>query len=127
MRRRGHVGIEERLITIITNLLTNAVKFTECGSIDVLVCCRASGAEIVVADPGVGIDEAELPTVFDEFVQLGQPRKHKPAGFGIGLAIVAAMVEAMGASLTVSSEKGFGTAFTLHAPVLETVSPTQTA
>lgn len=117
---------EERLITVITNLLTNAVKFTESGSIDVLVNCSCSGAEIIVADTGVGIDGAEVQTIFDEFVQLDHHRKHKPAGFGIGLAIVAAMVDAMGTGLIVSSAKGVGTAFTLHAPVLETVSPTQT-
>ncbi len=119
--RCGGMGVydEERLITIVTNLLTNAVKFTESGPIEVFVTCRASAAEIIIADPGIGIDQAELPAIFDEFVQLGQPRRHKPAGFGIGLAIVAAMVESVGASLAVSSARNVGTAFTLYVPVLE--------
>lgn len=117
---------EERLVTVVTNLLTNAVKFTEEGTIEVLIECCPSATEIVVADPGMGIDDDSLPTIFDEFVQLDQPRKHKPAGFGIGLAIVAAMVETMGASLTVSSGKGLGTAFTLRLPVLQPPEPSET-
>jgi PAS domain S-box-containing protein len=110
---------EGKLVIILTNLLTNAVKFTKTGSIDVLIHCRASGAEIVVADSGMGISSADLPTIFDEFSQLEDPRKHKPSGFGIGLAIVATMVETIGAGLTVSSREGVGTAFTLRVPVLE--------
>lgn len=111
---------EEKLVVIVTNLLTNAVKFTESGAIDVLVTCCASGAEIVVADTGVGIPADDLPSIFGEFVQLEHPRRHKHGGFGIGLAIVSAMIEAIGASLVVSSAEGVGTAFTLGVPVLET-------
>lgn len=110
---------EEKLVIILTNLLSNAVKFTKTGSIDVLISCRASGAEIVVTDTGMGISSADLPNIFDEFSQLEYPHKHKPSGFGIGLAIVATMVESIGAGLTVSSKKGVGTAFTLRVPVLE--------
>lgn len=117
---------EERLITIVTNLLSNAVKFSDAGTIEVFVSCSASGAQIVVADPGIGIGEDEIETIFDEFVQLSQPRRHKPIGFGIGLAIVAAMVETMGASLIVSSAKGVGTAFTLCVPVIDAAIPEQT-
>lgn len=117
----GNLGIydEEKLVIIITNLLTNAIKFTEAGSINVMVTCDTSGARIVVADTGMGISEPDLAVIFDEFQQLDYPRKHKPTGFGIGLAIVATMVEAIGASLTVSSVPGLGTAFTLSVPVLE--------
>ena len=117
---------EERLITVVTNLLSNAVKFSEAGTIEVLVSCCASGAEIVVVDPGIGISDADIDTIFDEFVQLSQPHRHKPAGFGIGLAIVAAMIETMGASLTVSSATGVGTAFALRVPVLDAEAGGQT-
>jgi PAS domain S-box-containing protein len=110
---------EEKLLIILTNLLTNAVKFTEAGSVDVLVTCCSSGTQIIVIDTGMGIEESDIRGIFVEFQQLDYPHKHKPSGFGIGLAIVATMVDAIGASLAVSSLKGTGTAFTLCVPVLQ--------
>lgn len=110
---------EAKLVIILTNLLTNAVKFTEEGSVSVAINCCTKGAEIVVVDTGIGIRQADLPAIFDEFTQLEYPRKHKPTGFGIGLAIVATMVDVIGGSLIVSSAKGLGTAFTVAVPVLE--------
>ena len=67
----------------------------------------------------MGISASDIATIFEEFAQLEYPRKHKPSGFGIGLSIVATMVETIGGSLIVSSEKDLGTAFTLHVPMLE--------
>jgi len=110
---------EEKLTIIVTNLLGNAVKFTASGSIDVSFTALPDGCEITVSDTGIGIAESALPGIFEEFSQLDYPGKHKASGFGLGLAIVAAMVDAIGASLTVSSEKDVGTAFTLRAPALE--------
>lgn len=109
---------EEKLTIIITNLLGNAVKFTHTGAIDIAVAARQTGCEIIISDQGVGIDESALEGIFDEFSQLDYPGKHKPAGFGLGLAIVATMVDAIDASLTVSTQSGLGTAFTLSAPAL---------
>ena len=110
---------EEKLTIIVTNLLGNAVKFTPSGSVEVRVAARPGGCEIVVADTGVGISDSALAGIFDEFSQLDYPGKHKPSGFGLGLSIVAAMVEAIGASLVVSTKKGIGSAFTLSVPALE--------
>lgn len=110
---------QEKLTIIIMNLLGNAVKFTSSGSLDISVTARLEGCEIIVSDTGVGIADSALPGIFDEFSQLDYPGKHKPSGFGLGLAIVAAMVEAIGGSVIVSSKKGLGTAFTLWAPVIE--------
>lgn len=120
---------EGKLTVIVANLLSNAVKFTPAGGIDVLVTytddlassgCPHSGCgvEIIIADTGIGIRRQDFAAVFDEFRQMDYPGKHKPAGFGIGLAIVAAMVEAIGGTFTLSSKKGVGTAFTLQAPAL---------
>ena len=110
---------EDKLSAIITNLLSNAVKFTDTGGIEIFLTSDANGMEVIVADTGMGINESDFDTIFDEFSQLEYPKKHKPAGFGIGLAIVAAMVETIGATLTVSSKKGHGTAFMLQVPVLD--------
>lgn len=108
----------DKVQMIVTNLLSNAVKFTESGTISVEVECTQDGAEIVVADTGIGIATRDLTSIYDEFSQLDFPGKHKPSGFGIGLALVATMVDIIGASLTVSSAKGVGTAFLLKLPTL---------
>ncbi len=110
---------EEKLTIIVTNLLGNAIKFTTEGCVEVFVTATPGGCEIIVSDPGIGIDQVALGQIFDEFSQLDYPGKHKPSGFGLGLSIVAAMVEAINASLIVSSKRGMGTAFTLWAPTLE--------
>lgn len=119
--RNGRMGLydEEKLAIIVTNLLSNAVKFTERGEIRVMVDCCALGTEIIIADTGAGIPESALECIFEEFSQLDYPGRHKPAGFGLGLAIVASMVDIIGATLMVSSLKGTGTAFTLYVPALE--------
>jgi PAS domain S-box-containing protein len=114
---------EEKLYTILTNLLANAIKFTDKGEIEVFVDYNETGVEIVIADTGMGIDQAHLGSIFDEFSQLEMPKKHKPTGFGIGLAIVATMVNCIGATLAVSSKQNVGTAFTLSVPTLETDRP----
>lgn len=116
-----HMGVYDsaKMAIILTNILSNAVKFTDAGSIEVAMAADGSGVEVVVADTGVGIRRRDLPTIFDEFGQLDFPGKHKPSGFGLGLAIVASMVDATGSTLTVSSRKGTGTAFTLYMPSLK--------
>jgi PAS domain S-box-containing protein len=107
---------QEKILVILTNLLSNSIKFTDQGDICVLLHRDADVTEIIVADCGIGIAETDLDCIFDEFKQLDCPRKHKPSGFGIGLAIVASMVYSMRGSITVSSETGAGTAFTLRIP-----------
>ncbi len=115
---------EQKLQVVLTNLMTNAIKFTDRGSIDVFVEIEQNSTTIIVADTGIGIKESQIETIFDEFRQLDFPGKHKPSGFGIGLSIVAAMVDVMGATLTVSSAQGVGTAFTLYLPVGDLASVT---
>lgn len=119
--RPGVIGIydAEKLRAVVTNLISNAVKFTLEGSVRVIASADTAGAEIVVVDTGIGIPSDKLAAAFGEFQQLGQPRKNKPSGFGLGLSIVARMVGAIGATLIVSSERGVGTACTLYAPVLD--------
>lgn len=110
---------QEKLTMILTNLLSNAIKFTTKGAIEVFVSCTQDATEIVVADTGIGISDDAIGAIFDEFVQLDYPGKHKPVGFGIGLSLVAMMIDAIGAGLVVSSRQGVGSAFTLQVPVLK--------
>ena len=108
------------LSSILNNLVGNALKFTDRGRVAVTV--RLAGepspghVEIRVADTGIGIDEAFLPHLFDEFAQEseGQGRSHE--GSGLGLAITQRLAHLMGGDVRAESEKGRGSAFTLRFP-----------
>ena len=97
---------------VVTNLLTNAVKFTPAGG-RVTVSTRQAGADAVleVADTGIGIPAEELPRVFDRFWR-GQ-RSGQTSGSGIGLTIAAELARAHGGELTAASAEGAGTTMTL--------------
>jgi two-component system sensor histidine kinase BaeS len=109
-------GDPRRLHQVITNLLTNALKFTAPGG-NVTVSARPAGTDAVltVTDTGTGIPEDELPRIFDRFWR-GQRASHT-SGSGIGLAIAAELALAHGGRLTASSQLGSGTQMTLTLPL----------
>ncbi len=110
----------DKIRTIIYNLVRNAIKYTDPGgSIDVIAYDAEGGAEIIIADTGWGIPEDELPEVFARFRQVKRPGHRKSVGFGLGLTIVHQAIEAMDATMVVSSAEGVGTAFTIYLPSLE--------
>ena len=99
---------------ILINLLSNAVKFTKKGSITVTCNCRdAKQVEICVTDTGVGIPEAQLDKIFEPFVQVGRSLTQQHEGTGLGLAISRDLARAMGGDISVASEVGQGSTFTL--------------
>jgi signal transduction histidine kinase len=104
-----------RLHQVITNLLTNALKFTPSGG-TVTVQAGPAGADAVlrVADTGPGIPAEDLPRVFDRFWR-GQSAAHV-SGSGIGLAVAAELARAHGGRLAAHSEPGHGAQFTLTLP-----------
>jgi PAS domain S-box-containing protein len=106
----------ERLTQILTNLLTNAVKFTIAGSITVELDIGESAVYIAVRDTGRGIPVAKLATVFEPFVQVGSSAEEQRQGVGLGLAISRKLARAMGGDLTVQSVLSEGTTFTLRIP-----------
>jgi len=115
------LGDEMRLCQIVSNLLTNAVKFTPEGGRIVLGLAR-SGDEVVitVADNGVGIAPADLPRVFDRFHQGHVPRRSSAGGLGLGLAIVQHLVKQHGGRVTADSDGiGAGAQFSVYLPRLE--------
>lgn len=105
--------------SILQNLIGNAIKFTEEGSITVHVTCDADEVHLHVADTGVGIAADFLPHLFDKFVQesAGMGRSHE--GSGLGLAISRRLVDLMNGRIAVESEKGRGTEFTVSFPRVE--------
>jgi len=106
---------------IILNLCSNAVKFTgEGGRVEVR--CEAYGGFVAVAvsDTGVGIAPEDLERVFEPFVQLGRGLTSRQEGTGLGLAISRDLARAMHGNLTVRSEVGKGSTFTLTLPAIRT-------
>jgi two-component system, sensor histidine kinase len=106
---------------IARNLLDNALKYTERGSVKVEVGTDQSANEpqaiLSVADSGKGIPAQELGRIFEEFYQLDNPGRDRSKGVGLGLAIVQRLCELSGARITVSSEVGRGTIFRVHLPL----------
>ena len=111
---------------VLRNLVTNAIRYTERGGI--LLACRhrAGQAELQVWDTGIGIPPEQHAVIFQEFHQLGNPERDRRKGLGLGLAIVAGLVRAMGAQVTVSSVPGRGSVFRVRLPLTDTL-PVMTA
>jgi signal transduction histidine kinase len=110
-------GDRLRLIQILVNLVANAAKFTQNGTITCrLRCLEEGGCAVDVEDTGVGIPEDVLPTIFERFVQVDSSYTRQHDGVGLGLAISHHLCELMGYELSVSSTLGVGTIFSLTIP-----------
>ena len=97
-------------------LIANAVKFTHEGGVTVQVCADEHEVFIKVQDTGIGIDEAFLGYVFDEFRQESAGLTRSYAGNGLGLTITKQLVDLMGGLISVESEKGRGSVFMVSFP-----------
>ncbi len=106
----------DRLYSVLSNLLLNAVKFTPTGEVDVQARAAVSGIEISVHDTGIGISEDELPRIFDPFRQVDGSSTRPFGGIGLGLAIVLRNVKLLGGHLEVESELGKGSKFRVVVP-----------
>jgi signal transduction histidine kinase len=114
----GSAGVRtdgDRLRRVLMNLLGNAVKYTESGSITLRLKPLPDGVELAVADTGVGIPAEDLPHIFDEFRQVERKDK-KREGSGLGLAIAWRSVDMLGGTLTADSIVGEGSTFTVRVP-----------
>lgn len=103
---------------ILTNLVSNAVKFTQEGGVTVRLTEGPAGATVAVADTGVGMDAAFLPKLFEEFSQESQGLSRAYEGSGLGLAITKRLVDLVGGDLHVQSTKGQGTTVTVVFPTV---------
>jgi PAS domain S-box-containing protein len=106
----------ERTTQILTNLLTNAVKFTEAGTVTIDWAADDRVVRIDVRDTGRGIPADRLAAVFEPFVQAGRSAEEQQQGVGLGLAISRELARAMGGDLTVESAPAQGSTFTLRLP-----------
>ena len=109
-------GDADRMRQILLNLVGNAVKFTEQGS--VRISASASDDEVMVAvhDTGIGITAGTLPVIFEEFRQVDGSLTRRHGGAGLGLAVAHKLAEHMQGTITVLSQPGVGSTFTLYLP-----------
>lgn len=116
-----------RVRQILFNLTQNALKFTDQGQVDVTIE-RQAGDELVlrVCDTGIGMTRATRERVFGRFVQADASRSRRHGGVGLGLAITRSLVDLLNGTITVTSQTGVGTTFTVRIPVNEDVTPAQT-
>lgn len=107
----------QRIGQVLGNLIGNAIKFTpRGGEVRVTLHATDSGAQLIVADTGVGIDPKELPLVFERFYRGAQVNESRAAGSGLGLSIVRSVVEMHNGRVTISSTPGKGTEVSVALP-----------
>lgn len=113
-------GNSQRLEQVFTNLLENAIKYTPKGG-RVIARVRLTPKEVLVdvEDSGMGIPTASLPRIFERFYRVDRSRSRDMGGTGLGLAIVKHVVRAHGGTVSVKSEEGQGTSFTVSLPRIQ--------
>jgi PAS domain S-box-containing protein len=111
------ISDREKLYAILTNLVKNAIKYTEKGSVSFGYVAKGNYLEFFVKDNGIGIPKQELDTIFDRFVQVHHNLSSKYEGTGLGLSITKAYVEMLGGEIHVESESGKGSQFYFKIPV----------
>ena len=108
---------EIRVSQILQNLIANAVKFTDAGSVTVSVRLDQGRFSVRIADTGIGVAENDLPCIFDEFRQVDGTSARKHEGTGLGLTIARKAARMLGGDIAVQSSTGVGSIFTLTLPV----------
>ncbi len=118
------MGDDHRILQVLHNLVSNAIKFTEKGAVHVSIEAPADGsdrARIVISDTGIGLEPEQIDRIFEPFVQADVTTTRKYGGTGLGLAITKELVELMGGEIRVDSNPGAGSRFMveLNAPAAE--------
>jgi signal transduction histidine kinase len=106
-------GDADRFTQVLTNLVRNAINYTPEGGV-VSVRLNTSGedhVQIAVSDTGLGISAEDLSRIFERFYRADSSRTRDTGGFGLGLSIARELVEAMGGSLSATSQPGLGSTF----------------
>jgi len=108
----------QKFIQVLYNLLSNAVKFTnEGGDVSLSACLQDGRLVVSVRDSGIGIRQEDLDRLFVEFQQLESGSTRRFEGTGLGLALTKKLVEVQGGSISVQSERGAGSTFTVLLPL----------
>lgn len=110
-------GDEPQLIQVVVNLLSNAVRYTEQGEINVKLYTQDGFAVLEVRDTGIGIPSEHLPRIFERFYRVDRARSRASGGTGLGLSIVRHIVEAHSGKVEVESKLHEGSTFRVHLPL----------
>lgn len=113
---------ESKLFHIVSNLLANACKFTEQGTVKITVTAVPDTLTIVIDDNGIGIEDAHLREVFEPFYQADMSDTRAHSGVGLGLAIAKRYCELLGGTIKVTSEPAVGSRFEVDIPVAQCTS-----
>jgi PAS domain S-box-containing protein len=114
------VGDSQRLKQILVNLISNAIKFTETGGVDVRIYRTAPTEwKMQVTDTGPGIPTGSIEAVFEPFKQLSEANRVIRKGYGLGLSITKQILALMNGTIAIESEIGKGTTFTITLPLIE--------
>lgn len=109
------IGDDVRIKQVLTNLLTNAVKYTDKGTVTLRIDCKKKDDKttlvVTVDDTGIGMKKEEMDKLFEEYGRLDMKKNHKTEGTGLGLPIVRRILELMESELKVESEYGVGSKF----------------
>jgi signal transduction histidine kinase len=115
-----------KLGRVLSNIVGNAIKYTRVGSVAISASVTSDRVSISIRDSGVGITPAHLDSIFDEFTQVQDGNRGYGDGWGLGLAICGRLMVALGGRITVASEPGCGSTFTVSLPAAA-VSPSKTS
>ena len=124
-------GDPTRLVQVLSNLISNSIKFTNKGSVKLIIRNKGNDRDnyliqFTIVDTGVGIDESKIKAIFDEFTQEDASISRRYGGTGLGLPIAKNLVEIMGGTLDVESIKDKGSAFSFTIPLVKTEKPAVT-
>ncbi len=124
----AYIGDAQRLHQILLNLVSNAVKFTEHGTVTMAAREQTRGqgmatVAITISDTGIGISAKAIGKIFDKYVQADISTTRRFGGTGLGLSIARSLAERMSGSVTVESEAGVGSVFTVVVPLGYAASP----
>jgi signal transduction histidine kinase len=110
-----------RLVQILLNLMSNAVKFTNEGTVSLIIKDEGEDVHFIVEDTGIGIDEGDIPIIFEQFRQIDGSLTRKAGGTGLGMPISKSLVELHGGEMEVQSRPGVGSIFSFTLPKLRPI------
>ena len=117
------MGDRNRLRQVFTNLLGNAMKFTEAGSVTILTEVQDGRFRVHIKDTGIGMSQEEMSRLFQPFQQVDGSITRRFGGTGLGLAISQRFMGLMHGRITAESRKGEGSTFTVELPVVQGGAP----
>ena len=108
---------KQRFTQVITNLVSNSIKFTNSGIIEITGINTGNEIQVSVKDSGIGIEEEDIPRLFEPFAQIYSKLESKPRGTGLGLCLCGKVVNLMQGRIWAESEFGKGSVFTFNVPL----------